>query len=51
MDTGAEKISERRGEGKTQTQDAKGGEEANHEENKSLITVNRKLNLEKLERP
>ena len=46
MITGAQKISESRGEGKTQTEDAKGGEEAYHEENKNLIAANSKLNFE-----
>jgi hypothetical protein len=51
MNIGAQKIGESRGEGKTQTEDAKSGKEAYHEENKILITVNWKSNLEKLERP
>jgi RIO kinase 1 len=51
INIGAQKIGESRGEGKTQTEDAKGGEEAYHEENKILIAVNWKSNLEKLERP
>ena len=47
MDAGAQKISESRGEGKAQTEDAKSGEEAYHEENKSLIALNNsRLNLE-----
>ena len=46
MNTGAQKTSESRGEGKTQTEDAESGEEAYHEENKNLIAVNSKLNLE-----
>lgn len=43
INTGAQKISESGGEGKTQTKNAKGGEEAYREENKSLIAVNLKL--------
>lgn len=34
---GAQKVSESRGEGKAQTEDAKGREEAYQEENKGLI--------------
>lgn len=37
MISGAQKISKSRDEGKTQTEDAKGEEEAYREENKSLI--------------
>ena len=39
IDVGAQKFSERRGEGKTQAEDAKGEEETYHKENKSLMIL------------